>query len=53
MPAVPAEQMRVIVVAIYIALADDIVSHAIKASIDCKRWSRDYSDGELFNYMIS
>jgi len=47
-----AEQKTVIVVVPYTALADDLLDNAVKAEIDCRRWSRDYTDGELHALVV-
>jgi superfamily II DNA helicase RecQ len=51
-PAVLAEQKTVIVVVPYTALVDDLCSSAIAAGVDCKRWNRDYADGELHALVV-
>ena len=51
-PAALAEQKTVIVIVPYTALADDLLDNAVKAEIDCRRWSRDYADGELYTLVV-
>ena len=51
-PAALAEQKTVIVVIPYTILADDLLDNTVKAGIDYRRWSRDYTDGELYALVV-
>ena len=51
-PAALAEQKTVIVVIPYTTLANDLLDNTVKAGIDYRRWSRDYTDGELYALVV-
>jgi superfamily II DNA helicase RecQ len=51
-PAALTEQKTVIVIIPYTTLADDLLDNTVKAGIDYRRWSRDYTNEELYTLVI-
>jgi hypothetical protein len=51
-PAALAKQKTIIVIVPYTALANNLFNNAALAGIDCKRWSRDYTDRELHALVV-
>jgi hypothetical protein len=42
----------IIIIVSYTVLADDLFNNTTLAGIDCKRWSRDYVDRELYTLVV-
>jgi superfamily II DNA helicase RecQ len=51
-PAVLTGQKTVIVVVLYTALVNNLCNSVVRAGVDCKRWSHNYTDGELHALVV-